>query len=103
MGTEMWWDAVGMLAAACTSGGLIPQLIRGVRTRRLDDVSPGLLILLIIGCALWFLYGFHKWDKIIMGANAFVVSLASIILSLRAHYIKQRGSVNVRRDAKRYK
>jgi MtN3 and saliva related transmembrane protein len=91
MQTEMWWDVVGVLAAACTSGGLIPQLVRGVRTQRLDDVSPGLLILLIVGCALWFLYGMHKWDKIIMGANAFVIMLSIIIFSLRAHYIRQRS------------
>ena len=100
MGTEMWWDVIGMLAAACTSGGLIPQLVRGVRTRRLDDVSPGLLVLLIIGCALWFLYGMHKWDKIIMGANAFVVVLTTTILFLRRYYIRQRGNGYDGRDEK---
>lgn len=103
MVTETWWDIVGMLAATCTSAGFIPQLVRGVRTRSLDDVSPGLLILLIIGCTLWFLYGMHKWDKIIMGANAFVVTLAAVILFLRGHYIRQRGNVYVGRDAKRYR
>lgn len=90
MWTETLWNVVGMLAAACTSGGLIPQLVRGVKTKRLDDVSPGLLILLIVGCTLWFLYGIHKWDKIIMGANAFVVVLTSTILFLRGYYIRQR-------------
>lgn len=89
----MFWDAIGTLAAVCTSSGMIPQLIRGIRTQRLDDVSPGLLILLIIGCALWFLYGTHKQDKIIMGANAFVVMLASVILFLRGHYIRRRGKL----------
>jgi MtN3 and saliva related transmembrane protein len=96
MGTEIWWDIVGMVAATCTSSGLIPQLVRGIKTRRLDDVSPGLLVLMIVGCTLWFLYGFHKWDMIIMGANAFVVILSATILSLRRHYIKQRVNGNDR-------
>ncbi len=87
----MFWDILGMVAAACTSAGFIPQLVRGIRNRRFDDVSPGLLVLLIIGCTLWFLYGVHKLDKIIMGANAFVVVLASTILSLRTLYIRQRS------------
>jgi MtN3 and saliva related transmembrane protein len=96
------WDIVGMVAATCTSAGFIPQLIRGVRTQRLDDVSPGLLALLIVGCSLWFAYGVHKQDKIIMGANAFVVMLACAIGYLRAHYIRQRDKKYVR-DAGRHR
>ncbi|OHB90911.1 MAG: hypothetical protein A3E19_07290 [Planctomycetes bacterium RIFCSPHIGHO2_12_FULL_52_36] len=103
MEMEMWWNVVGMLAATCGSAGLIPQLVRGVRTRRLDDVSPWLLILLLVACALWFLYGTHKWDKIIMGANAFVFVLVSTILFLRTHYIRQRNKVYDGRDKEGYR
>ncbi len=103
MEKDIWWDIIGILAAACTSSGLIPQLIRGVKTKRLDDVSPGLLILLGVGCALWFVYGLHKRDKIIMGANAFVVVMTFVILSLRAHYIKKRGKLYDGRDKKRHR
>ncbi|HHT9119675.1 MAG TPA: SemiSWEET family sugar transporter [Candidatus Hypogeohydataceae bacterium YC41] len=100
MGEETWWNIIGLLAAICTSAGFIPQLVKGMRTKRLDDVSPGLLVLLIVGCTLWFVYGVHKWDKIIVGANAFVVMLASTILYLRVYYIRQRSNRYVRGDAR---
>ncbi|MBI5125303.1 MAG: hypothetical protein HZA70_03630 [Planctomycetes bacterium] len=99
----MWWDAIGVVAAICTTSGFLPQLVRGVKTRRLDDVSPGLLVLLIVGGTLWFSYGMHKWDKIIMAANAVAVSLASALLFLRSYYIKQRDKVYDGRDKERYR
>lgn len=100
---EMWWDVVGMVAAACTTSGFLPQLIRGVRTRRLDDVSPGLLVLLIVGCTLWSIYGMHKWDKIIIGANAIAIILVSTTLFFRSYYIRKRDKVYDGRDKERYR
>lgn len=86
----MIWEIVGITAAACCTGGLVPQLIRGIRTKSLNDVSPWLLGLLIIGTTLWFIYGLHLNDKIIMGANAFSFIMASVILYLRAKYQAMR-------------
>lgn len=86
----MIWDIVGIVAAVCCTGGLVPQLVRGVRTKSLNDVSPWLLGLLILGTTLWFLYGFHLEDKIIMGANAFSFIMASAILYLRTKYQAMR-------------
>ncbi len=80
------WDVVGIVAAVCCTGGLVPQLIRGVRTKSLNDVSPWLLWLLIVGTTLWFLYGFHLRDRIIMGANAVSCVMAFTILCLRTKY-----------------
>lgn len=82
----MMWDIVGIVAAACCTGGLVPQLVRGIRTKSLNDVSPWLLGLLILGTALWFLYGLHLKDMIIMGANAISFMLASTILYLRTKH-----------------
>ena len=36
----MEWKIIGIIAAVCTTSGFIPQIIRGLRTKRLDDVSP---------------------------------------------------------------
>lgn len=86
----MEWKIVGIIAAVCTTSGFIPQIIRGIRTKRLDDVSPVMCMLLIFGLSLWLSYGVHIEDMIIIVANAFGVLFSIIIIILRFKYMKQR-------------
>jgi MtN3 and saliva related transmembrane protein len=86
----MEWKIVGIIAAVCTTSGFIPQIIRGIRTKRLDDVSPVMCMLLIFGLSLWLSYGIHIEDMIIIVANAFGVLFSIIIISLRFKYMRQR-------------
>jgi MtN3 and saliva related transmembrane protein len=86
----MEWKIIGIIAAICTTSGFIPQIIRGIRTKRLDDVSPVMCMLLIFGLSLWLSYGIHIEDMIIIVANAFGVLFSIIIISLRFKYMRQR-------------
>ena len=86
----MEWKIVGIIAAVCTTSGFIPQIIKGIRTKRLDDVSPVMCILLIFGLSLWLSYGIHIEDMIIIVANAFGVLFSVLIITLRFKYMKQR-------------
>ncbi len=86
----MEWKIVGIIAAVCTTSGFIPQIIRGIRTKRLDDVSPVMCMLLIFGLSLWLSYGIHIEDMIIIVANAFGVLFSMIIITLRFKYMRQR-------------
>ena len=86
----MEWKIVGIIAAICTTSGFIPQIIRGIRTKRLDDVSPVMCILLIFGLSMWLSYGIHIEDMIIIVANAFGVLFSTIIITLRFKYMRQR-------------
>jgi len=86
----MEWKIVGIIAAICTTSGFIPQIIRGLRTKRLDDVSPVMCILLIFGLSMWLSYGIHIEDMIIIVANAFGVLFSMIIITLRFKYMRQR-------------
>ncbi len=84
----MEWKIVGVIAAISTTSGFIPQIIRGIRTKRLEDVSPIMYILMIFGLSLWLLYGMHLKDVIIIGANAVAMTFSSLILILRYKYLK---------------
>ncbi len=86
----MEWKIVGIIAAVCTTSGFIPQIMRGVRTKRLDDVSPVMYVLLIVGLSLWLSYGIHIEDMIIIVANAAALAFSVFIISLRFKYMKQR-------------
>ena len=86
----MEWKIVGIIAAVCTTTGFIPQIIRGVRTKKLEDISPIMYVLLIIGLSLWLSYGVHLKDVIIIAANAVAIVLSVFILILRYKYMRQR-------------
>ncbi len=86
----MEWKIVGIIAAVCTTIGFIPQIIRGIRTKRLDDVSPAMYILLMFGVSLWVSYGIHLGDTIIIAANSAAASFSALILILRYKYIRQK-------------
>ena len=61
-------ELFGLVAGAITSAGFIPQLIRGYRTKKLEDVSFFMPIVLTTGMTLWFIYG------ILLGALAVIVA-----------------------------
>ncbi len=86
----MEWKIVGIIAAIGTTSGFIPQIIRAVRTKRLDDVSPVMYMLLIFGLSLWLSYGIHLEDMIIIMANAVGLSFSIFILILRFKYSRRR-------------
>lgn len=82
----MLWSIMGTIAAICTTVGFIPQIIRGIKTRELRDVSPVMLTLLLVGCSLWLAYGVHLKNPIIALANGFTLSFVITILLLRVWY-----------------
>lgn len=82
----MLWPIIGTIAAICTTVGFIPQIIRGIKTRELSDVSPIMLTLLLVGCSLWLIYGVHLKNPIIALANGFTLSFVVAIFLLRVMY-----------------
>jgi len=77
---------VGFAAGAITSMGFIPQLIRGYRTKKLDDVSYWMPLVLTIGMTLWFIYGLLRSDLAIILANAFGIGCNGLLLILKKKY-----------------
>ena len=86
----MEWKIIGLIAAICTTSGFIPQIIKGVRTKKLDDISPTMYFFLIFGIFLWLLYGIHLKDAIIIGANSAGLILSIVVLVLRYKYLRQK-------------
>ena len=85
----MIWHILGTLAAICTTVGFIPQIIRGIKTKRLNDVSPIMLSLYVVGGSLWLAYGIHLKNLIIALANGFTLSFVVTIFLLRIIYNKR--------------
>jgi MtN3 and saliva related transmembrane protein len=73
-------QAIGFAAAICTSAAYLPQVIRVWKTRRTQDVSLGMFLVMTVGLLCWETYGWliHDWPVII--CNALALVMTSIIL-----------------------
>ena len=79
-------DLLGLTAGAITSLGFMPQLIRGYRTKKLDDISYYMPLALAVGMSLWLLYGIVVEKLPIIVANGFGISCCFILIIMKRIY-----------------
>jgi MtN3 and saliva related transmembrane protein len=79
-------EVFGLIAGIITSIGFIPQIIKGHRTKKLEDVSFHMLIVLAIGMSMWFVYGFLKEASAIVIANAIGISFSFVLIIMKSKY-----------------
>jgi MtN3 and saliva related transmembrane protein len=84
----IWLTLIGSIASVLVSSSFIPQIIKGYRTKRLNDVSYLLMILISVGMSLWIVYGIEKQDMVIVGANTATIALNMILLGMKIEYTK---------------
>lgn len=77
---------MGISATIFSVSSTMPQIIKGIRTKKLEDVSTWLIITLIVGLSLWIVYGIAKSDLVIAVGNLVGVSFNTILLVLKIKY-----------------
>ena len=80
---------VGLAAAVCTTGAILPQLVKAWTTGQTDDISMNMLLVLASGLALWVAYGVLKADIVIILANGISLILISGLLCLKMMHLRQ--------------
>jgi MtN3 and saliva related transmembrane protein len=81
---------LGVAASVLILSGWVPQIVKGYKTKKLDDISKYLMLLVAIGAFLWMIYGFEKNDIIIIGVNVAAIFLTMTVLAMKLRYNKQR-------------
>jgi MtN3 and saliva related transmembrane protein len=76
-------EILGLVAGICTSSSLIPQLVKTIKLRKAEDVSPFMFIVMMTGNALWIYYGVDKSDLPIIATNILALSLNIAMLVLK--------------------
>ena len=79
-------ELFGLIAGAITSMGFIPQLVRGYRTKKLEDVSYYMPVILAIGMVMWLVYGILKEALAVVIANAFAITCCLILILMKKRY-----------------
>ena len=77
---------IGWFAAICTSFGFFPQIFKALRTRKLDDLSWGLLCLMFTGVSAWLGYGIVLNDIILILSNSITGSSLIVLILLKIRY-----------------
>jgi MtN3 and saliva related transmembrane protein len=68
---------LGLAAGCCSTFALLPQALKVWTTGKVDQISIGMLSLMLTGAILWLTYGLLRMDISIIWANA--VALIFII------------------------
>ena len=77
---------IGFAAATCTSVAYAPQAIKVWKTRSTGDISLGMFLVMVLGLALWLIYGLLSGDAPLIASNAVTMLLAGGILVMKLRY-----------------
>ncbi|OKO84151.1 SemiSWEET transporter [Bradyrhizobium sp. AS23.2] len=77
---------LGFAAATCTTVAYAPQFIKVWKTRSARDISLGMFLVMVLGLALWLVYGLLSGDAPLVAANAVTMLLAGGILFMKLKY-----------------
>ena len=79
-------EIIGLTAAVITSIGFLPQIIRGYKTKKLDDISYFMPIVLAIGMTMWLVYGILLEAVAVIAANIFSTSCSIALIIMKKMY-----------------
>jgi len=75
-------EIIGSLAGIFTTIAAVPQIIKALKAKKVNGVSPIMFKILILGVYLWTTYGILKSDIPIIVINGISVILNTIMLLL---------------------
>jgi len=86
--TDTIIQLTGIVAGSITALSMLPQLIKIIKEKKVEDIPIWMLIALIIGLVFWTFYGFLKHDIPILVTNSFSLLVNFILIGLRIKYKK---------------
>ncbi|MFP7657716.1 SemiSWEET transporter [Chryseobacterium proteolyticum] len=90
-------NILGIVAGVLTSVSMVPQLIKVLKEKNVEDISWIMLLVLISGLSLWVWYGLLKDELPIILSNAFAVVLNVVLLICYMIYKKKIKGTFVRK------
>jgi MtN3 and saliva related transmembrane protein len=74
-------NILGLVAGGITSVAMLPQLLKVLKEKNVEDLSLMMIIVLIVGLSLWVWYGVLKDELPIILSNAFAVLVNLALLT----------------------
>ena len=80
---------LGLAAGTITSITFLPQVIQVWKTKSAKDISLGMLMLLLLGVAMWLAYGIILANPAIIYTNSMVMAMGLLLLYFKWKFGKQ--------------
>jgi MtN3 and saliva related transmembrane protein len=90
--------AVGTIAAICTTGAFVPQIVK-IRKQGGEDLSWAMLGVYFVGVALWLAYGLMIHASAVIWANAITMLLVAVAMALKATHAAGERSPGKQQNA----
>ena len=87
MPTMEW---IGIAAGVLTAFSMLPQLIKVIKEKHVEDLSVMMLLVLIAGLVLWVVYGFMRDDAPLIYTNMFSVAVNCALVFFRIKYSRKK-------------
>jgi MtN3 and saliva related transmembrane protein len=81
-------EYVGFFGAFLSAITFIPQVLHAYKTKRVGDLSWGMLWIVFTSVIVWLVYGFVKDIKPVVIANSIILILSAILLYFKATFKK---------------
>lgn len=82
-------NILGLVAGGITSVAMLPQLIKVLKNKDVEDLSVLMILFLVLGLSLWVWYGIIKEELPIILSNAFAVLVNICLLISYFRYRKK--------------
>lgn len=76
-------EVIGLAAGTMTTLAFLPQVIKAWRTRKVEDISLVMFLVLVTGVLLWLIYGLFIGDVPLVLANGVTLVLAGAVLVMK--------------------
>jgi MtN3 and saliva related transmembrane protein len=78
-------NIIGYAAAVVGTALMLPQVIKSFRTKKVEDLSYLMVVLYLLNCLFWALYGMLivAWPVIICNSIAFLISIGQLALKIK--------------------
>jgi len=77
---------IGSIAAICTTGAFVPQVIRVWRLKSAEEISLTTFLVFSVGTLAWLIYGLLILSYPVILANAVTLVLSLTMVSLKLNY-----------------
>ena len=82
-------NIIGTIAGVLTSVSMIPQLVKVLKEKDVENISWGMIVVLLTGVSLWVVYGILKDEWPIILSNGFSVLVNTTLL---IYYLRYRNN-----------
>jgi MtN3 and saliva related transmembrane protein len=85
-------EMIGYAAAFFGTILMLPQVYKTYRTRQVKDISLIMLVIYIVNCTLWGIYGFHLRSVPMLLCNGIALCIGLLMITMKIAYSRNQDN-----------